>query len=59
MKNSNLNEALASANEVTKKDELVKDVTKTDEVSTEDLDLVSGGLIDVADGCKGMACGVF
>ena len=59
MKNSNLNDALASANEVTKKDELVADVNKTDEVSTEDLDLVSGGLIDAADGCKGMACGVF
>ena len=59
MKNSNLNEALASANGVTKKDELVTDVTKTEEIGTEDLDLVSGGLIDAAADCKAMACGVF
>ena len=59
MKNSNLNDALASANEVTKKDELIVDVTKTEEIGTEDLDLVSGGLIDAAAECKGMACGLF
>jgi hypothetical protein len=59
MTNSKLNEALASANEVIKKDELIVDATKTDEIGDADLDLISGGLMDAAAECKGMVCGVF
>lgn len=59
MKNSNLTDALANANEVTKKDEQVVDAGKPEELGAEDLDLVSGGLMMEAGDCKAMACGVF
>jgi hypothetical protein len=59
MKNSNLTDALASANEVAKKDEQVVDAGKPEELGAEDLDMVSGGVMMEEADCKAMACGVF